>query len=387
MPVFPRLFAAAACAALVAATPSFASAAAPTPAADDEGPTRYLVQFAPGTDVASAARDLRGRGVAVRQTFRHALDGAVVSATPAQAAVLVRDPGVLTVEQDRVVQASGTQRDATWGLDRLDQRVLPLDQSYTSDGDGKRVTAYVVDTGLASKHPEFRGRVGRGFSVIDDGRGTEDCSGHGTHVAGTVAGTTYGVADAATVVPVRVLDCNGGGLASGVVAGLDWIVAHHGSAPAVVNMSLNGRGSAVLDAALERVIADGVVAAVAAGNDSADACKDSPARVPSALTVAASDRSDTQARFSNHGSCVDLFAPGVDITSAGLASTPVTASGTSMASPHVAGAAAVLLGTGMAQADVVATLLANATTDVVDLYSQNTPNRLLYLGSQPESDG
>ena len=385
MPVVSRLLAAAACAALVAATPSFASAAAPAPTATDGSPTRYLVQFAPGTDVDSAARELRGRGVAVPRTFRHALRGAVVSATSAQAADLARDPGVLSVEEDLVVHASGTQRDATWGLDRLDQRALPLDQTYTSDGDGKHVTAYVVDTGIASKHPEFRGRVARGFSVIDDGRGTEDCSGHGTHVAVTVAGTTYGVADAATVVPVRVLDCNGGGLASGVVAGLDWIVAHHGSAPAVVNMSLNGRGSAALDAALERVIADGVVAAVAAGNDGADACKDSPARVPSALTVAASDRADKQARFSNHGSCVDLFAPGVEITSAGLLSKPVTASGTSMASPHVAGAAAVLLGTGMAHADVIAALVTNATTGVVDVYSQNTPNRLLYLGSEPQS--
>jgi subtilisin family serine protease len=384
MPAVARLLAAAACATLVAATPSFASAAAPAPIAADDTPTRYLVQFAPGTDVVSAARDLRGRGVAVPRTFRHALRGAVVGATPTQAAVLASDPGVLSVEEDRVVQATGTQRDATWGLDRLDQRALPLDQTYTSDGDGKHVTAYVVDTGIAAKHSEFKGRVARGFSVIEDGRGTEDCSGHGTHVAGTLAGTTYGVADAATVVPVRVLDCSGGGLTSGVVAGLDWIVAHHGRAPAVVNLSLTGRGSAALDAALERVIADGVVAAVAAGNDGADACKDSPARVPSALTVAASDRTDKQARFSNHGSCVDVFAPGVEITSAGLLSKPVTASGTSMASPHVAGAAAVLLGTGMTQADVVAALLANATTDVVDVSSQNTPNRLLYLGSQPQ---
>jgi subtilisin family serine protease len=386
VPVVARLVATATCAALVAASPSFASAAPAMGAAEQER-ARYLVQFASGSDVAAQARELRGRGVAVAQTFRHALRGAAISATPAQAAALASDPGVLSVEPDSVVHATGTQRDATWGLDRLDQRTLPLDQSYTSDGDGKRVTAYVVDTGLASKHPELRGRVGRGYSVIDDGRGTEDCSGHGTHVAGTVAGTTYGVADAATVVPVRVLDCNGGGLASGVVAGLDWIVAHHGSAPAVVNMSLNGRGSAAIDAALERVIADGVVAAVAAGNDSADACKDSPARVPSALTVAASDMTDTQARFSNHGSCVDLFAPGVQITSAGLGAEPVTASGTSMASPHVAGAAAVLLGGGMTHTDVVATLLGNATTGVLRTVNQSTPDRLLYLGSQAQPTG
>ena len=353
------------------------------PDAREETPARYIVRYSAGTDVSSAVRSLRSKNIAVGRTFAKAIRGAVVTATPAQAAELKRSAGVAAVEPDARVTASDTQQSATWGLDRIDQRSLPLSGTYTSASSGAGVSAYVIDSGVLSAHAEFGGRVASGWTAISDGLGTGDCNGHGTHVAGTVAGKTYGVAKAATVIPVRVLDCSGSGYNSGVIAGLEWVASHHqAGTPAVANLSLGSTASAMVDAAVQGIIDDGVMAVVAAGNSSADACNSSPARLAGALTVAASDSADKQAIFSNYGSCVDLYAPGVGIRSASQASTTATAlmSGTSMASPHVAGAAAVMLSRspGLLPADVASKLLSAATAGKVSAATAGTPNRLLY---------
>ncbi|CAH0208121.1 Extracellular serine proteinase [Arthrobacter sp. Bi83] len=347
------------------------------------GAARYLVRYAPGTDVAGAAKTLRSRNIAVGRTFSKALRGAVVTATPAQAAELKSSAQVAAVEIDAPVTAAETQQPAPWGLDRIDQHALPLSGSYTSAGSGSGVSAYVIDSGVLASHSEFGGRVAAGWTAVADGRGTGDCNGHGTHVAGTIAGKTYGVAKAATIIPVRVLDCSGSGFNSDVIAGLEWVASHHqAGTPAVANMSLGSTASAMVDAAVQGVLNDGVTAVVAAGNSATDACNSSPARVPDALTVAASDSSDRQASFSNFGSCVDLYAPGVGITSAGIASATATASmsGTSMASPHVAGAAAAVLSRSpdLAPAAVAARLISGSTPAAITGSGAGTPNRLLY---------
>ncbi|MFE4544403.1 Ig-like domain-containing protein [Arthrobacter sp. NPDC056727] len=341
------------------------------------------MRYSAGTDVSSAVRNLRSKNIAVGRTFAKAIRGAVVTATPGQAAELKGSAGVAAVEPDARVTAADTQQSATWGLDRIDQRALPLSGTYTAASSGVGVSAYVIDSGVLSAHAEFGGRVASGWTAVSDGLGTGDCNGHGTHVAGTIAGKTYGVAKAATVIPVRVLDCSGSGFNSDVIAGLEWVAANHqAGTPAVANLSLGSTASAMVDAAVQGIINDGVTAVVAAGNSAADACNSSPARVAGALTVAASDSADKQASFSNYGSCVDLYAPGVGIKSASPASTTATAlmSGTSMASPHVAGAAAVMLSRspGLLPAEVASKLLAAASTGKVSAATEGTPNRLLY---------
>ena len=353
---------------------------------DSSGTAPYVVTFRAGSAPDSEAGEARSKGWRVRNVYRHAVSGMTVELSPDQVSALAADPNVATIEPDVMLHASVDQPGATWGLDRIDQRNLPLSGTYSypsSAGAGVRV--YVLDTGVRSTHAEIAGRVQPGFTLIEDGSGTEDCNGHGTHVAGTIAGTTYGVAKAATIVPVRVLDCLGSGSLSAVIAGLDWVLTSNKGAPAVVNMSLGGGGSFTVDTAVQRVINSGVPVVVAAGNSSADACASSPARVAGAITVGAIASDDSRATYSNFGSCLDLFAPGSGVTSAGIDSDTATAvkNGTSMATPHVAGAVAVLKGQqpSLTPAAIASALAASATAGLVADAGTGSPNLLLYSGA------
>ncbi len=315
--------------------------------------------------------------------YRHAFTGFSVRLSDAAAVALARNPRVALVEPDGVVTATTTQSPTpSWGLDRVDQRPLPLDNSYSYTETGSGVKAYIVDTGIRASHADFGGRVTAGYTAINDGNGTSDCNGHGTHVAGTVGGTSYGIAKAVTLVPVRVLNCQGSGTWSGVIAGIDWAVGDHSAGPAVLNMSLGGGISSSIDTAVQRAIDDTITVVVAAGNSNADACNYSPARAPAALTIGATTNTDARASYSNFGSCLDLFAPGSSITSAWSTSDTAinTISGTSMASPHVAGVAARYLTTNAnaSPAAVVAALQSSATTGVVTAAGAASPNLLLW---------
>ena len=313
------------------------------------------------------------------------INGFVAQVESAKLAALRADPRVAYVEQDQVMKASATQSRPTWGLDRIDERSLPLDRAYRYNATGSGVTAYIIDTGIRESHREFGGRVVGGVTAIDDGRGSDDCNGHGTHVAGTVGGSRYGVAKEVSLFAVRVLGCRGDGSNSGVIAGVDWVTRNHRK-PAVVNMSLGGGASRALDAAVNNSVRAGVSYAVAAGNENQNACNVSPSRVDAAVTVGSTTSGDRRSSFSNYGSCVDLFAPGSDITSAwytGDRSTN-TISGTSMASPHVAGAIALVLedNTRASPSAVSDYLRSTATPDELSGVGPGSPNRLLYKGSR-----
>ncbi|MGY1673006.1 S8 family peptidase [Geodermatophilus sp. SYSU D00710] len=376
------------------ATAGLGTTASPAAAAPPDGGPRatYVVTVDRSTLPAQAAERARGLGGQVDHVYTAALTGFAVTLPEAAAARLADLPGVVAVERDQVVTAVGTQSNAPWGLDRTDQRTLPLSTTFTYTATGAGVTAYVIDTGINYAHTDFGGRAVSGYDAVDGGS-ADDCNGHGTHVAGTVGGTTYGVAKGVQLVGVRVLGCTGSGTTAGVVAGIDWVTAHHpAGAPAVANMSLGGGASTAIDTAVRNSIADGVTYAVAAGNGNnagvaQDACSSySPARVTAALTVGATDRTDTAGSFSNYGSCVDLHAPGVAITSAWHTGTTATntISGTSMATPHVAGVAAQYLSAdpGAQPTAVAGAITAAATPDRVTLsrtaVRAGTPNRLLF---------
>ncbi|MGK5676796.1 S8 family peptidase [Micromonospora sp. URMC 106] len=336
-------------------------------------------------EVRSAAGSLAARfGGTVGHVYGDALNGFEVRLSERAAKRLAAHPAVDYVEQNHTVTMAATQSNPPWGLDRIDQRALPLSRSYTYNSSGTGVTAYVIDTGIRTTHVDFAGQAVDGFDAIDNALPATDCNGHGTHVAGTVGGNTYGVAKNVRLVGVRVLNCQGSGTWAQVIAGINWVTSNHQAGqPAVANMSLGGSYNASLNTAVANSIADGITYAVASGNSNANACNFSPASVPTALTVNASQSNDARASFSNWGTCTDLFAPGVGVLSAWSTSDTATSSisGTSMASPHVAGAAARVLSVNPSwtPAQVHSYLVSQATPNVITNPGTGSPNRLLYL--------
>ncbi|WP_031110022.1 S8 family peptidase [Streptomyces sp. NRRL S-146] len=347
----------------------------------------YLVTLkkSAGLKASSAAGKglVKEYGGSVDKTFDKALNGYSATLSAAEARQLAADPAVASVEQNQRVTLAATQTNAPWGLDRVDQASLPLSGTYTyPDSAGSGVTVYVIDTGVRITHQQISGRASHGYDAVDGDNNASDGNGHGTHVATTIAGTTYGVAKKAKIVGVRVLNNSGSGTTAGVIAGIDWVTQNH-SGPSVANMSLGGGASATLDTAVRNSIASGVTYAVAAGNSSTTASSSSPARVAEAITVGATTSTDAKASYSNYGSALDIFAPGSSITAGWHTSDTATntISGTSMATPHVAGAAAVYLAghTSSTPAQVATALVNGAVTGKVTSAGSGSPNRLLQI--------
>lgn len=356
-------------------------------------PGRYIVVFwdSVSNPAAEAANLLRASGGQLHHTYSSALKGFAASLPDAALQGIRNNPNVNYIEQDQTVALNETiQTGATWGLDRIDETIRVQDTRYHYNYTGLGVNAFIIDTGIRATHSDFKqsadpnvSRVltGRNFVSGANDTNTDDCNGHGTHVSGTVAGLTWGVAKAASLIPVRVLDCRGSGTWSGVIAGVDW-AANSTLRPAVANMSLGGGASQAVDDAVAGAVSRGVTMVVAAGNSNANACNYSPARAPSAITVGATTSTDARASYSNYGSCLDLFAPGSGITSAWNTSDSATntISGTSMASPHVAGVAALALAADMAASPwaVAAFLTDNATQGRISSEGTGSPDRLVY---------
>jgi serine protease len=378
-------------------------------------PNQYIVVFkdsvvtsqaaqlmAPGMSAAearaAAVREIgvdlstKGKGEMMR-TYSASINGMALNSNSPRAVMnLLSDPRVAFIEADQVVSIGATQNNATWGLDRIDQANLPLNNTYNYDANGTGVNAYIVDTGVRISHNDFGGRGNSGYTAVNDGNGTNDCNGHGTHVAGTVGGSTYGVAKNVEIYAVRVLGCDGSGSNSGVIAGIDWVAANHVK-PAVANMSLGGGASSATDNAVNSAVSAGVTMVVAAGNDNSNACNYSPARAANAITVGSTTSTDARSSFSNYGTCLDIYAPGSSITSTWSTSNTSTntISGTSMASPHVAGVAALYLddnpnaSPSQVQAAISSAAIPNKVTDA----KTGSPNILLNNfsgGGTPDPD-
>jgi subtilisin family serine protease len=357
------------------------TAAAAKPKAGDAIPGHYIVVLK--QDSKSPKSVAGARGITTQRTYTSALRGFAAKLSDAQVQRMRQLSNVAYVEQDRVFTADATQNmdgnGDPWGLDRIDQTSLPLSGTYTYNSSGAGVTAYVIDTGITASHPDFGGRAQNVYDAVG-GDGT-DCNGHGTHVSGTIGGSTYGVAKSVQLRGVRVLGCDGSGSTSGIIDALNWVAANH--APnAVGNMSLGGGYSAALNQATTNLVNSGVFMAVAAGNESQDACNVSPASAPGTYTSAASDRGDARAYFSNYGGCVDGYAPGVDIKSDWLGGGTNTISGTSMASPHTAGLAALYKGANgdAAASTIVSWINSHATAGVISGNPSGTPNRIINTG-------
>jgi subtilisin family serine protease len=344
----------------------------------------YVVVFRDG--VSSQASTLAARYDAkITHLYKAALNGFAAKMSAANARRVAADPAVAYVEQDRVVRVLGTQSPTpSWGLDRIDQRDRPLDNSYTYPTTASSVTAYIIDTGIRTTHSDFGGRAVWGTNTADTNN--TDCNGHGTHVASTTGGTAYGVAKGVSLVAVKVLNCQGSGTLTGVTSGIDWVTSNHTTGLAVANMSLGASGTnASMEQAVRNSIADGVVYAIASGNSNSDACNFTPARTPEAITVNASDINDARASFSNFGTCTDIFGPGVNITAAWNSSDTGTntISGTSMATPHVAGGAALYraLNPSATAPQVHDALKANASQGKISNPGTGSPNLLLFVGT------
>ena len=373
---------------------------AAAPQASEPIPGQYIVVLrddlvASASVAAIAAEMATTYGGELLQTYDDALNGFAIKFAEERSANgvsgLTQDERVELVEQDSTVSIADetvvntTQAGATWGLDRIDQRARPLSGTFTYNKTGAGVRVYIIDTGIRIAHTQFGGRASYGYDAVDGSLPADDCNGHGTHVAGTVGGSTYGVAKGVSLIAVRVLNCSGSGSNSGVIAGINWVTTQrkaNRTIPAVVNMSLGGSASSALDSAVQNSINAGVTYAIAAGNSNANACNYSPARVGAAITVGATTSTDARASYSNWGTCLDLFGPGSSITSAWYTSNTATTtiSGTSMATPHVAGVAALYLqgNTSATPATVASALITLSTPNVVTNRRTGSPNRLLF---------
>jgi subtilisin family serine protease len=347
----------------------------------DEIAGQYIVVFKDNVDDADGkAKEKSGkRNGKLKHSYHSALKGFAAELSDEAVQDLRADPDVAYIEADQTISLATTQSGATWGIDRIDQRNRPLSGTYTYTSTASNVFAYIIDTGIQTSHPQFGGRASAVFDAIGDGRNGQDCNGHGTHVAGTVGSATYGVAKAVRLRAVRVLNCSGSGTNSGVIAGMDW-VRNNASRPAVANMSLGGGFSSAVNTAANNLANSGVFLAVAAGNSNANACNYSPSSASAVTSVMSSTSTDAKSSFSNWGSCTHLYAPGSSITSTWLNGGTNTISGTSMATPHVTGVAALYKAVnGDVSSSALRTwLINNATANVISGNRSGTPNRLLY---------